>query len=59
MPVDTISYTINQAVEASGISRSKIYELIKAKELNPVKIGRSTLLRRLDIEDLLDRNTTH
>lgn len=50
-----LSYSIHEAVEASGIGRTTIYELIKAGELTPVKIGTRTLIRRCDLEALLER----
>lgn len=53
--MDKLSYSINDAVEASGIGRTTLYELIKAGELKPVKIGSRTLIRRCDLEALLER----
>ena len=50
-----ISYTIKEASAACGISRSTLYGLIKAGELVTVKIGSRTLIRRADLEGLLDR----
>ena len=50
-----LSYSIDEAVEASGIGRTTIYALIKAGELTPVKIGRRTLIRKSDLEALLER----
>lgn len=50
-----LSYSINEAVEASGIGRTTIYKLIEAGELTPVKIGKRTLIRRCDLEALLER----
>jgi len=41
--------TPNQSAEAIGVSRSKIYELLRSGELRSIKIGRS---RRVPIEDL-------
>lgn len=49
------SYSIKDAVRASGLGRTTLYELIKAGELNPVKIGARTLIRRADLEALLER----
>lgn len=51
-----IAFTIKEATAATGLSRTTIYALIKAKELNPVKIGARTLLHSSDLEALLQRN---
>jgi excisionase family DNA binding protein len=50
-----ISYSVREAAEASGLGRTTLYELIKAGELRPVKIGTRTLIRRADLEALLER----
>ena len=51
-----LAYTIPEAVAASGISRSTIYELMRDRQLPHVKIGQRTLIRRIDLADLLERN---
>lgn len=50
-----ISYTINEASAACGISRTTIYGLIKAGELVTAKIGARTLIARADLEALIER----
>jgi excisionase family DNA binding protein len=50
-----ISYTIKEATAACGISRTTLYGLIKAGELVTVKIGARTLIRRADLESLIER----
>ena len=52
---EKIAYTINEAVAASGLGRTTIYELIKQRELTPVKVGMRTLIRRVDLEAMLER----
>lgn len=52
---DKLSYSVNEAVKASGIGRTTIYELIKAGELKPAKIGTRTLILRRDLEGMLER----
>lgn len=42
--VPTIAYTVRTAVAASGISRSRIYELINQGKLVARKDGRKTLI---------------
>lgn len=53
--MDKISYSINEAVSASGLGRTTLYELIKAGQLSPVKIGARTLILRSDLEGMLER----
>jgi excisionase family DNA binding protein len=52
---EKISYSIREASTVSGIGRTKLYELIKGGELTPVKIGTRTLIRRCDLDALLER----
>lgn len=55
---EKLSYTINEAAAASGIGRTKIYELVRSGELPLVKIGARTLIRRADLEAMLTRHLT-
>ena len=41
---EPLTVRISAAVQLTGISRSRIYELIQSGELETVKIGRSTLI---------------
>lgn len=52
---EKISYTVNEAITASGIGRTKLYDLIRAGELNPAKVGTRTLILRSDLESMLHR----
>ena len=52
---EKIAYTINEAVAASGLGRTTIYELIKRGELPRVKVGGRTVIRRQDFEAMLER----
>jgi len=45
LPMEPITVRIPTAIRLTGIGRSKIYELIKAGEIETVKIGTSTLLK--------------
>lgn len=54
MVTEKISYTVNEAVKACGLGRTTIYELIKAGELKPAKVGTRTLILRSDLENLLE-----
>jgi excisionase family DNA binding protein len=49
-----ITYGINQAVEATSIGRSLLYEQIKAGNLKTFKVGTRTLIAADDLEAWLD-----
>jgi excisionase family DNA binding protein len=53
---EALAYTIEETVSVTGLGRTTIYELIKRGELPRVKIGARTLIRRQDLEALLERN---
>lgn len=42
--IEPLTVRIATAVQLTGISRSRLYELIEAGELEVVKVGRSTLI---------------
>ena len=52
---EKLAYTISEAVAVSGLGRTMIYELIKRGELSVAKVGARTLIRRQDLEAMLDR----
>jgi excisionase family DNA binding protein len=54
MNVAPITCTIANATKATGLSRSTLYNLIKAKQLPYIKVGKRTLLKISDIEVLLE-----
>ena len=49
-----IGYTIDQAVEASGIGRTKLYEYIRTGDLLTVKSGRRQIIKHRDLVALVD-----
>ena len=53
---EKIALRINETVAVSGLSRSTIYELLKAGKLRAVKIGGRRLILRQDLQALLERN---
>jgi excisionase family DNA binding protein len=53
---EKLAYTIEETAAVSGLGRTTIYELIKRRELPRVKIGARTLIRRQDLEAMLERN---
>lgn len=42
--IEPLTVRISTAVQITGISRSRLYELIQSGELETVKVGRSTLI---------------
>lgn len=42
--IEPLTVRISTAVRLTGISRSRLYELIQTGELETVKVGRSTLI---------------
>jgi len=50
---EKIALRINETVAVSGLSRSTIYELLKAGKLRAVKIGGRRLILREDLQALL------
>jgi excisionase family DNA binding protein len=53
-PAEPISVRVRTAVQLTGISRSRIYELIAAGEIETVKIGRSTLIPYRSLKRLVE-----
>lgn len=53
MKSDPIAYTIPEAVQASGIGRSTLYEKIADGSLPARKLGRRTLILRADLEAMI------
>ena len=43
-PLEPLTVRIPVAVQLTGISRSRLYELIQSGDLETVKVGRSTLI---------------
>ena len=49
-----LSYTIPEAVNASGIGRTKLYEYIRSGELQTRKAGRRTIITHPALEKLVN-----
>ena len=45
-PVEVLAYRLKDAAIASGISRSKLYEMMPAGSLRTIKVGGSRLVPR-------------
>lgn len=54
-PIDPITVRVAAAVRITGLSRSRIYELIKTGDIEIVKVGRSTLVRYDSLRRLVAR----
>ncbi|MEO8453866.1 MAG: helix-turn-helix domain-containing protein [Sphingomicrobium sp.] len=44
LAIEPLTVRISTAVQLTGISRSRLYELIQSGDLETVKVGRSTLI---------------
>lgn len=55
LPFEPLTVRVPVAIQLTGIGRSKLYELIKAGEIEVVKIGASTLITYSSLERLIGR----
>lgn len=53
MSVVVLMYSVEEAALALGLSRSRIYELIRSRQLRTVKQGRRRLVSIAAIEDYI------
>ena len=53
MNAQPLAYTIEEAVAASGLGRTKLYEYIKQKRLKAKKSGKRTLILAADLVEFL------
>jgi excisionase family DNA binding protein len=51
--IEKISYRIDEAVKASGLGRTFLYERIAAGDLKSVKVGGRRLILRTDLVDFI------
>jgi excisionase family DNA binding protein len=49
-----LAYGVKEAVKILGISRSLLYQEMKAGRIKSVKVGRRTLIRHIDAEAWLE-----
>ena len=52
---EPIAVRIKEACRLTGIGRSKLYELIKAGEVETVKVGTATLVKVASLRRLTER----
>ncbi len=55
-PEEKLAFRVTEAVAVSGLSRSTLYELLKAGKLRAVKIGGRRLILRESLQALLEVN---
>lgn len=54
-PVEKLTYRPEEAAEAIGVSRTTIYKEIQAGKIKTFKYGAATLIRRTELERLIDQ----
>lgn len=52
---DTLLVTIDEAARRLGLGRSSVYELMKSRQLEVVKIGRATRIPTDSVSGLVQR----
>lgn len=55
---EPLAHTIKEAVALSGLSRTSLYEAIKAGDLTARKFGARTVILRADLQRFLNELTT-
>lgn len=50
-----LAYSVAEAVTATGLSRSKIFKLMRGGQLQRTKVGRRTLITVASLEALLNQ----
>lgn len=53
--METLTVTISDARRATGLGKTKLYELIAEGALSTIKIGRRTLVKTDSIRALVDQ----
>ncbi|HAS09172.1 MAG TPA: excisionase [Acidimicrobiaceae bacterium] len=54
MSSDRLTYTVDEAADRLGISRSLAYELVRLGELPCIRLGRRILIPRQAVHDLVE-----
>jgi excisionase family DNA binding protein len=55
-PVEKQGYSVDEACYATGVRRTKLYDLIKQGRIRSVKIGARTIIPKSEIDRLLNGN---
>ena len=56
VPVSPLAYGIEDAANALGLSRSRIYELIAAGDITACKVGKRTIIPTTELTAFLERH---
>jgi excisionase family DNA binding protein len=56
--MEKIGYSVDETVEASGLGRSTIYELIRSGELDSIKVGRRRIVPADALREFIDTKRT-
>ncbi len=56
LPASRLAYGIEDAADAVGLSRSRLYELIAAGEIGACKVGKRTIIPAAELTAFLDRH---
>ena len=54
LPLDPVTVRIPEALQMTGLGRSKFYELIASGEIEAIKIGRCTLIPINSLKQLIE-----
>lgn len=50
-----LAHSVTAACERLSVGKTTIYELIKAGEIRPFKIGRKTLIPEMDLQQVITK----
>ncbi len=57
--IEPLTVRISTAVRITGLSRSRIYELIQSGDLDTVKVGRATLVQYQSLKRMTRNDREH
>lgn len=57
-PAPRLGYRISELCAATGLGRTKIYELIASERLEVIRVGRCTIITAKSVESLFHKGTT-
>ena len=53
-----VAYTVPRAAASSGMSRTRLYQLMRSGELNSIVVGGRRLITRKALEDFFERKSS-
>jgi excisionase family DNA binding protein len=54
-PLEPITVRIPAAIKLTGLSRSRLYELLRSGDIEHVKVGSSTLIPVASLKEFIER----